>query len=460
MISLLLWFLCGPNIIVKAADFAEEGGGFVSDEVIAEAESLAHAEVIAAFYKMELKSYTNGIAVFGCLDPKREVSVSRVRRRSAGMPELSLNRIYSIQDTYLPPDTSMQYHHAEVDTPAAWKYSTGKGVTVAVVDTGINTEHAEFEGRILANSYNSVSGVIGFSDIQDNHGHGTHVCGIIGARLDDYNKVCGVAPDSRLMVIKACDEENQLKSGAVLRAINYAADNGADIINLSMGRSYFDENGKIDGDEIEHNIIINAVNKGVVVVCAAGNSKGNRAMFPAAYPEAIAVSAVKQGKVFDDSYSNYGPEIDFSAPGTKIYSTNIGGNSYAIKNGTSMASPVVAGVAALIKSLNPDYTPKQIKNAMVITATDMGDPGWDKFYGYGVVNSYSSLLLDLPLKGDCNGDGKIDAKDLTFIKMFLLGRERYNPVMDLNRDGKVDIADLSYLKRNLAGIQGFGLGSY
>ena len=283
-----------------------------------------------------------------------------------------------------------QWHHELMDTERAWDLALGEGALVAVIDTGIDLKHPKFEGRIANNSYDSHADRIGIEYVQDDEGHGTHVSGIIAASLAGDEDACGVAPKAGILTIKANipSAPNFFESASLYRAINYAAANGADIINMSLGRNYADG---WSADELEHQIIINAVKNGVTVVCAAGNDSDNHAGYPAAYPEAIAVSALRQGGVFENYYSNHGPEIDISAPGSDIYSTANGGD-YLHLSGTSMASPNVAGVAALVKSLHPEYTPGQVRDILCETARAAGALGKNDYYGWGIINAFGAAL--------------------------------------------------------------------
>ncbi|MCL1873540.1 MAG: S8 family serine peptidase, partial [Clostridiales bacterium] len=290
------------------------------------------------------------------------------------------------------PAGDAQWHHEVMDSERAWALSTGQGVVVAVIDTGIDLKHPKFSGRIFENSYDSHADRVGITYVQDDEGHGTHVSGIIAASMDGDEDVCGIAPKAGILTIKANipSAPNFFESVSLYRAINYAAINGADIINMSLGRHYSDGWG---ADDLEHEIIINAVKNGVTVICAAGNDSNDHAGFPAAYPEAIAVSSLRWGPVFENFHSNYGLEIDISAPGSDIYSTANGGG-YMYLSGTSMASPNVAGVAALIKSLNLDYTPEQVRDLLCQSARQAGRLSNDKdiYYGWGIINAYGAAL--------------------------------------------------------------------
>ena len=439
-LSLLLAALPGLPAFGLDDDFAplnppsadsEPSDSFAPGEVLAPADSLRQAQDIADFYGLRLKSYAYGIAVLVAPDPPKTVVMSKLISMSMGVmsvkiPSLSLNRIYHAEEVaynrqdpvyeYTRPlmpnypdeysagdkpqsepllynakstvDSYLQWQHQAMDNDRAWDISSGKNVVVAIIDSGIDIDHPDFAGRILPQSYNSHTDQIGLAYVQDDNMHGTHVSGIAAGALNDAAGVCGVAFEALILTIKANNptDPRYFYMDSLLRGINYAAQNGADIINMSLGRSYYD-----GPDSLEQAVIAQAVASGVTVVCAAGNSSESHAGYPAAYVETIAVSALKEGCLFDSDYSCYGPEIDVAAPGTSIYSAASGGG-YISFSGTSMASPCVAGVAALIKALHPEYSPQQVRDTICQTARDTDQIGRDDFYGYGVVNSYAALL--------------------------------------------------------------------
>ena len=408
-------FLCNiaPVQAKQAADaYADIGGcDYVPGEVVALADSLEEAQDIAAAYGIELKSYSWGVAVFTA-PPAATDSKLRAMSVASDLPELCLNMIFTPFDDWGDGDGGIetqadgeagfepfsifdakQWHHGEMHTEQAWTLTRGEGVVVAVIDVGIDTTHPAFAGRISPLAYDAVNNVIGTNAVVDTDGHGTHVSGIIAANAYSsggymYN-VYGVAPAVTILPIKM-----DYTMGAILRSIEYARENGADIINISFGTSAPTPSPQFIQQEIQR-----AVQAGVTVVCAAGNYKaGDKrypgyVAYPAAYPEVIAVSATERGYIFDDSYSYYGPAIDFAAPGTDIYSTKKGGG-FEFRNGTSMSSPNVTGVAALIKSMHPEYTPEQIRDVLRETATkvpSMGDAERDDYYGYGIVDAYAAI---------------------------------------------------------------------
>lgn len=248
---------------------------------------------------------------------------------------------------------------------------TGQGVKVAVLDTGIDPNHEDLNVR------GGVSFVGG--NYSDRNGHGTHVAGTIAA-LDNGIGVIGVAPDAELYAVKVLDNSGSGSYSGIAQGIEWAVDNGMDVINMSLG-------GSADS-EVLRSAVQYAYNSGVVVVAAAGNSGAgsDTVGYPAKYPEAIAVAAVDSNNN-RASFSSTGPAVELSAPGVSVLST-VPRNRYASYSGTSMASPHVAGVAALVKSANPSLSNVQIREAMNQTAIPLGPANE---YGNGLVDAQAAV---------------------------------------------------------------------
>jgi len=267
--------------------------------------------------------------------------------------------------------------------------SAGHNVDVGVIDTGIDLTHPDLK------VVKDVTFVPGTSNGNDDNGHGTHVSGIIAAK-DDGDGVVGVAPGAKLWAIKVLDASGSGSASSVLSGINYAIQNAKklDVINLSLGGTH---------SVAENNAIKRAVDAGITVVVAAGNSHDDAINYsPASAPEAITVSALadSDGKCggqgpsttrgADDSFatfSNYGDIVDIMAPGVNILSTWKDGGFNTI-SGTSMASPYVAGAAALYKSANPNATPEQVLDALTSIASKITTKCYpDSGHGYSVDRS-------------------------------------------------------------------------
>ncbi|HEX6299494.1 MAG TPA: S8 family serine peptidase [Acidimicrobiia bacterium] len=248
---------------------------------------------------------------------------------------------------------------ADVDIRRAWSVATGSGVTVALVDSGVNASHPDLAGQVIA-GFDFVDNDSDPSPVGDTpeEAHGTFIAGIIAAAVNDVG-MAGVAPDARILNIRGCSEGECLTLDAV-NAIYYAVDRGADIVNLSFGGPFPEE---AEDPPLEEAIDF-AQKRDVLVVTAAGNTAPDDLgdgliMIPAELPHSnnIAVAATDRfDRISSESY--FGPNIDVAAPGVEIWSTSISG--YAIGSGTSFAVPLVSGVAALLKSTDPSMGHREL----------------------------------------------------------------------------------------------------
>jgi hypothetical protein len=255
-----------------------------------------------------------------------------------------------------------------------WENGTGSGVKVAIIDTGIQTDHSDLSSNITT-GYDFVNND---SSAMDDNGHGTHVAGIVASTMNSVGNV-GASYSAQLMPIKVLNESGYGYLSDIAKGIYYAADNGARIMNLSLGTEY-------DSDTLRRAIQY-AANKGVLIVAAAGNNYGAPCAYPAAYSSVICVVATDQYNKLA-GFSNIGGEL--AAPGVSNYSTYIN-NSYAKLSGTSMASPHIAGSAALIMSACADCTTAEVRTVLRETATDLGTVDYDIIFGYGLVNLVDAI---------------------------------------------------------------------
>lgn len=312
-----------------------------------------------------------------------------------------------------------QWYLPVIQADLAWNEGMiGEGVRVAVIDSGIWYYHPDLYNNIDFAA--SASFVPGVPYSLDDNGHGTHVAGIIAAADNDWGSI-GIAPSTTLIGIKVLKSDGSGYTSSIIEGITHAVKQQADIINLSLG-SYLKKNGEepyytakeAAKIKIMFNQVINwATAQGTLVVSSAGNNSrdldhdGNWIKLPAGVNNAIAVSAT--GPIglqdFDHfaSYSNYGASIIWvSAPGgdamnypapnwweDMVFSTYIGG--WAWMAGTSMAAPMVSGVAALVLSKYGKMNPNTLKNHLAQTAEDLGKPGKDPFYGRGHINAYAAV---------------------------------------------------------------------
>lgn len=260
----------------------------------------------------------------------------------------------------------------------AWKRAKGSSdVVVAVVDSGIDLDHPDFSGRLVS----GFDWVDFDSTPADSDGHGTQTAGVIAARHGGGTSIDGVAgAGTKIMPLRVLNGGTG-SLGNVASAIRYAADNGADVVNLSLG-------GEGRSTAVD-NAVAYALDKGLVVVASAGNEGTFLSNSPANAPGVIGVSAT------DDNgdtaaFTTFGPDVDLAAPGVAINTTANGGGTTSV-NGTSFSAPLVSGVAALLKDRNPGWTGDRITTELLLSAEDRGPVGVDDYYGYGIVDASAAL---------------------------------------------------------------------
>ncbi|MDI3417964.1 S8 family serine peptidase [Streptomyces luteolus] len=278
---------------------------------------------------------------------------------------------------------SRQWYLDAMRADDLWKVSTGKGVTVAVLDTGVDPEAAEIRGRVLQGKdfYNTAPDAW-----RDTNGHGTNMAvSIAGSGAQGGLK--GLAPDAKILPVTVIKDKVSIGGGkAAAKGIRYAADSDARIINLSMG-------GRALGtDRAEQEAAVKyALSKGKLIFASTGNEGAERVEFPAAIPGVVAVGAVgTTGKV--SKFSNTGPQVALAAPGEEapIHCTESSGK-YCEGEGTSVATALASASAALIWSKHPDWTANQVLRVMMDTAGHNG-PVPSKYIGYGTVRPAQVLL--------------------------------------------------------------------
>lgn len=308
-----------------------------------------------------------------------------IARQLAALPEVAYvepDGVVTAQDV-IPNDPafSAQYALVNIRAPQGWDVTTGSHlVTIAIVDTGVDQTHPELAAKVLA-GYDFVNND---SDPQDDNGHGTHVAGIAAALGNNGIGIAGVSWGARILPVKVLNASNTGTYSNVAAGIVWATDQGAHIINLSLG-------GASPSLTLE-NAVNYAAAHGVLMAAAAGNT-GGALLYPARYAPVIAVASTNAANLRAPS-SAFGPELDLSAPGVSIYSLAPGGG-YATLSGTSMSAPHVSGALALLLSL-PGVGPMQARSSLETTALDLDTPGWDLFTGYGLIQLDAALALALP----------------------------------------------------------------
>nr|WP_052165724.1 type VII secretion-associated serine protease mycosin [Micromonospora purpureochromogenes] len=314
-----------------------------------------------------------------------DVNAGMLRPVAAGLLSVLLVGA-AAQPAVAAPQRAEQWYLDELRIDQVRKLSTGRGVIVGVVDSGVDATHPDIRGRVLpgGRSYGATG-----DGRADEDGHGTHMAGIIAATNAAADGVDGIAPSARILPIKIKKGKGQASSQAVAQGIRMAVDGGATVVNVSVG-------GAAAASPGEKEAITYALSKDVVVVVSAGNiAKGEKVVTsPANIPGVIAVTGTTRGGAFW-SGSVQGPEAAVSAPGDGIF--NIGPNhGYGWGDGTSDSAAIVSGVVALIRSKYPDLDAANVINRIIRTAHDAGPAGRDPQYGFGLIDPVAALTADVP----------------------------------------------------------------
>ncbi|MFJ4871695.1 type VII secretion-associated serine protease mycosin [Streptomyces sp. NPDC088757] len=336
-----------------------------------------------------------------------------VRRHARGGAAVLLAAAFSVLPATTAPahaDTirARQWGLEALHTAEAWRTTKGEGVTVAVLDTGVDAEHPDLEGSVLPGH-----DLIGFGASRGDSAwarHGTAMAGIIaghGHGPDGGDGVLGIAPEAEILPVrvilesrdKARDKARKSRGTALAQGIRWAADHGADVINLSLG----DDSESAHPDAGEDAAVQYALAKGVAVVASAGNGgeKGDHISYPAAYPGVIAVTAVDRYGT-RASFSTRRWYATVSAPGVDIVIADPDRRYYE-GWGTSAAAAFVSGAVALVRAAHPDLTPAQLKTLLIDTARSRPEGGRSDAKGYGTVDPAAAIEAGARLKG---GDPK------------------------------------------------------
>lgn len=285
-------------------------------------------------------------------------------------------------------------NRADIKALEAWEETKGREeVVIAVIDTGIDFEHPDLINKIAQNGYDFVNDD---TDPTDDHGHGTFVASIAAAETNNGEGIAGVAWNCQILPIKAIGEDGTGEYFDLVKAIEYAVDNGADVINMSLG---FALNPGETAPDLESALQI-AHSNGIISVASAGN-EGDSVLYPAAYDAYCLAVAATDYNDARPSWSNFGPELDVAAPGDRIVGCvplwywGEGSIPYGFLGGTSAAVPHVVGMVALIKSLKPWLTANDIMDIIRFSADDINAseyPGKDEFIGYGRINMEKALI--------------------------------------------------------------------
>lgn len=311
-------------------------------------------------------------------DSANERALEAVRKGLESSPAVeSADYNYVRELSYVPSDRffKQQYGLRKVHYPGAWNKTRGGNIRIGIVDSGVQAWHPDIRGKVVEQR----DFVDGDGRAEDNVSHGTHTSGIAAARTDNRRGVAGACPGCNILAAKIADSYSGPTDARIAKGINWSTNNGADVINLSLGGP--------QRSAVIRRAVNRAWNRGVVIVAAAGNDGTYERQYPAAYKRVMAVSATDR---YDRKarFSQRGKWLSVAAPGVDILSTIPGG--YDRYSGTSMSSPSVAGLAGLMA--RQGRSNQQIRSRIQRTAVDLGPEGKDVNYGHGRINARRAVL--------------------------------------------------------------------
>jgi subtilisin family serine protease len=351
--------------------------GFVVDEVLVKVVSsrvFSELEDLLKGFGQPLPSQLRAINVILLKVPQGEVlHTVEVLQELRGVEYAEPNYLAStVGTTPDDPGWSDQYGLRRIRAPQGWDQDTGSAaVVIAILDTGVALGHPDLKVKIVP-GYDFVNDD---SSPKDDNGHGTHVAGIAAASTDNGFGMAGVSWGAKIMPIKVLGPTGSGSYANVAAGMIWAVDHGARVLNLSLGGT---THSTVLRDAVNY-----AHGKGAVTIAAAGNGGSSFVLYPARFPHVLAIAATDQTNT-RAGFSNYGPQIDLSAPGLSIWSTELGGG-FSYRDGTSASTPFVSGLAAILVGVPRPYSPELIEHEMEASALDLGAAGRDDFYGYGLI---------------------------------------------------------------------------
>src|SRR3990167_5323018 len=346
----------------------------------------AHLKQFGAWYQSEFPEID--VTIAGVRDGEELAVIDQLEGTDPIVYAEVNGLVFAVETIPNDPRWAEQYGPVRIKGPQAWDLSTGsESVVISVIDTGVACNHEDLAGKCVA----GFDFVNNDPDPSDDHGHGTHVAGIAAANTNNGLGVAGMCWACLVQPVKVLNSGGSGTWEAVAAGNIWAADNGANVINMSLGGSGFSQVMK---DAVDY-----AYAKGVLIFAAAGNSGGEGVLYPARYDSVIAVAATDS---LDNraSFSTYGPEVELAAPGVGNLSSVPTGacslcdpSGYRSLSGTSMATPHAAGTGGLLLSFRSGLSNVKVRQALQVTAVDRGDFWRDKLSRLGLVDAYTALTF-------------------------------------------------------------------
>lgn len=323
--------------------------------------------------------------LFSIVEPNYKLSVDSINIKEKDYKEISIrepdNGSISEQreQSVIPNDEwfSYQYYLRQINAHKAWNVTVGDSLLVAVLDTGVDANHPDLQGKVIGRKGKELE------DLSDSISHGTGVAGLIAAHTNNTEGIAGIAWNTKILSIRITDEFGQARVSDVVAALEDVYNHGAKIAQISLSTNQYSR-------ALEEAIKL-AHERGILIVSSGGNSGTNEIRYPADFEDVLGVGAVNKSSEVED-YSTKGEHIKIVAPGSSIYTTSsiLG---YENQSGTSFAAPQVAGAAALVWSIIPDITYKEVMNILTLSARDLGEEGKDTKYGHGLLNIKGAVNL-------------------------------------------------------------------
>jgi thermitase len=303
-------------------------------------------------------------------------AILNLLKGDADVEAVEFDEILTANITPNDPGWANQWGPYMVYADYAWDVTKGTTArTVAIVDTGVDLNHADLAGKIVA-GWDYVNND---SVAMDDHGHGTHCAGIAAAIGNNGRDVAGMDWNAKIMPVKVLNSAGSGSTSNIEAGVRWAADHGANVISMSLGGGSFTQSFQ---DAINY-----AYSKGCIIVAAAGNSNTSAVSYPAAYSNVLSVASTAENDT-RSSFSNYGSWVDVAAPGSNILSLKLGGGTTTM-SGTSMATPMVAGLASLAWSKNTGYSNATVINRILNTSDKIAGTG--TYWTYGRVQAYNAV---------------------------------------------------------------------